>query len=134
MLAVVVVWATFDPAPLAVRTERLGYPAAGGRCHARHRRDNQAFEAKLARIGGHVATFLKFRVELVRHRVVDLHDVFESRGVDFGQGSGRRGSHVDLASDHVRDEAGAVLAEQLDLVARTVDSDASMSGGGLVEV
>ena len=52
VLAVVVVWATFDPAPLAVRTGRLGYPAAGGRCHARHRRDNQAFEAKLARIRG----------------------------------------------------------------------------------
>ena len=54
--AVVVVWAAFDPAPLAIRTGGLGYATADGRCHARHRRDNQAFEAKLARIGGHGAT------------------------------------------------------------------------------
>ena len=120
VLAVVVVWAALDPVPVAVRSGRLGYPAAGDRCHTRHRRDNQPFEAKFARIRGHVATSSSSVANSVSRHVVDLDDVFEICGVDFGQ-VGRHFPDVELTSDHIRDEACTVFAEQLDLAERAVD-------------
>ena len=54
--------------------------------------------------------------------------------IDFGQG-GRGIAHVELAGDHVGDEAGAVFVQEFDLGASSARVMVNVDvGGGLVEV
>ncbi len=121
VLAVVVVGIAADPAnsvggrPLAhlVGLRRVARVAG-------QRRADQPFEAALAGVGVHALVLLGDGVEVVGRVFVGvaqgLRLVERLRLLDFVRQPRRHLAHVQLAGDHVGDQAGAVFAEEGDFV------------------
>ena len=107
--------------------EQVGVPS--------HRADDQVFEAAFARVGGHASTGSSvFAFGLVRPRSASISSSGSGSSASSGSCAAHL-AHVELAGDNIRDQASAVLAKQLDLIAaRAVDAAVDLRSRDLSEL